>query len=118
MLEKNLGLNISNHDVFLNVVGGVKVNEPASDLAACIAIISSFKNKPLRQDTVIAGEVGLSSEIRSISQATARIKEAKRLGFKSCLIPKSNASGLSKYSGLKIIGIDTVEEAADYMLIQ
>ncbi|NQT90912.1 MAG: DNA repair protein RadA [Candidatus Omnitrophica bacterium] len=116
VLEKNIGLNLSNHDVFLNVVGGVKVNEPASDLAACIAIASSFKEAPIRQDTVIIGEVGLGAEVRSTSQVQIRVNEAQRLGFKRCLIPKCDAGGLKAPPGLKLLPVADIKEALDHTL--
>lgn len=116
VLEKNLGLNLSDYDVFLNVVGGVKVNEPASDLAACVAIVSSFKEGPIRPDTVIIGEVGLTAEVRSVSQMPIRIKEAQRLGFKRCIIPGADAENLSKGSKTELIGVDTVKEALEHTL--
>lgn len=116
VLEKNMGLNLSNHDVFLNVVGGVKVNEPASDLAACMAIVSSFKEQAIRQDTVIMGEVGLTAEVRGISQIQVRIKEARRLGFKRCIIPNSDLKDLRKDSKLELISVDNVKEALEHAL--
>ena len=116
VLEKNLTLNLANYDVFLNVVGGVKVVEPASDLAACIAIISSFKDKPIKQDMVIMGEVGLTSEVRSIFLIQARINEAKRLGFKRCIIPKCDIEAVKGSSKIELIGVNNVEEAAGYAL--
>lgn len=116
VLEKNLGLNLSSHDVFLNVVGGVKVDEPASDLAACIAIVSSFKEKPIRQDTVIIGEVGLAAEVRSVSFMQVRIREAQRLGFKRCIIPNCDIESLNRGSELELICVDNIKEALDHTL--
>ncbi|MFH1868508.1 MAG: DNA repair protein RadA [Candidatus Omnitrophota bacterium] len=117
VIEKNIGLNLANYDVFLNIVGGVKLNEPASDLAACIAIISSFKEKPIRQDSVIIGEVGLTSEVRGVSQMQARVNEARRLGFKRCVIPKSDINGLADISGIDLIGVTNIKEALDHALL-
>jgi DNA repair protein RadA/Sms len=116
VLEKSLGLNLSTYDVFLNIVGGVKVIEPASDLAACTAIISSFRDKPVKADTVIIGEVGLTSEVRSVSHIQQRCSEAQRLGFKRCIIPASNLNGLRERLTLELIGVNTVKEAANHTL--
>jgi DNA repair protein RadA/Sms len=116
VLEKNLGLKLSNYDVFLNVVGGVRVNEPAGDLAASIAIISSFKDKPVRQDTVIIGEVGLTSEVRSIFQIQSRVNEAYRLRFKRCILPKQDIKNLKGDSKIELIGVDNLQEAVEYSL--
>lgn len=117
VLEKNLDLNLANYDMFLNVVGGVRVVEPAPDLAACIAIISSFKDRPVKLDTVIMGEVGLTSEVRSISLIQARINEAKRLGFKRCIVPKCDIKSVKSSSKIELIGVNNIEEAAEYALV-
>jgi len=111
VLEKNMGLNLSNHDAFLNIVGGVRVAEPASDLAASLAIISSFRDESIRQDTVVVGEVGLTSEVRSVTQLQARINEAHRIGFRRCIVPESNIAGLKTKPPIELIGAATVEEA-------
>ncbi len=117
-LQKNLGLNFSNQDIFLNVVGGARVNEPASDLSACIAICSSFKNVPVRQDTIIIGEVGLASEVRGVSQTASRINEAKRLGCKRCILPASNRKDLNNIKGIELIGVDNVKQALEYAFVE
>ncbi len=116
-LQKNLGLNLTNQDIYLNVAGGVRVNEPASDLAVTVAIASSFKDKPIRQDTVILGEVGLTSEVRSITQTGARVNEAKRLGYKRCIIPASNCKSLKSITGIKLIGVDNVSQAFEELFV-
>jgi DNA repair protein RadA/Sms len=110
-LSKNIGINLANQDVFLNVVGGVKVNEPASDLCACIAICSSFKEKPVRRDTVILGEVGLCSEVRGILHINARLSESKRMGYKRAIIPASDLDSVKGDSGIELIGVESVEQA-------
>ena len=116
MLEKKLGLNLANHDIFLNIVGGVKINEPAVDLAACVAIVSSFKDKPVRDDLVIIGEVGLTSEIRSVSKIRDRLNEAQRLGFKKAIIPNCDSQDIKGLSGIELIGVDTVDKAVNQAL--
>lgn len=117
-LQKNLGFNLANHDIFLNLVGGVKVSEPVSDLAVCAAISSSFKNRSVRQDTVIIGEVGLTSEVRSVPKALTRIKEAERLGYKRCIVPACDYSNLKKISGIELVGVCNVEQALEQAFIK
>lgn len=117
VIEKNIGLNLANYDVFINVVGGVRLNEPGSDLAACTAIVSSFRDKPIRGDSVIIGEVGLTSEVRSVPQMQARVNEAGRLGFKRCIMPESDIAGLGRVKGIDLIGVGTLKEALDHTLI-
>ena len=80
-------MNLSSQDIYLNIAGGLKITEPAADLAVAMAVISSMTNKPLPADTVIFGEIGLSGEIRAVSQGNARLKEAYKLGFKSAIMP-------------------------------
>ena len=116
MLEKKLGLNLANHDIFLNIVGGVKINEPAVDLAACVAIVSSFKDKPVRDDLVVIGEVGLTSEIRSVSKIRDRLNEAQRLGFKKAIVPNCDSQDIKGFSGIELIGVDTVDKAVNQAL--
>jgi len=115
-LEKNLDLNLSTYDVFVNIAGGVKINETASDLAVSLAICSSFKNQPIDSNTVIIGEVGLTSEVRSVSHIQPRVNEAVRLGFKRCIIPVSDVEGLGGISGMELIGIKNLKESIDTVL--
>ncbi len=116
-LQKNIGLNLADQDIYLNVAGGVRVNGPASDLAVSVAIASSFKNTLVRQDTVIMGEVGLTSEVRGISQVGARVNEAKRLGYKRCVIPASDYKNLKNIKGIKLIDVDNVSQAFEELFI-
>lgn len=90
VLEKRIGLHLENEDVFVNAAGGVTVDDPACDLAVAAAVASNLKEKPVKKDTVVIGEIGLSAEVRSVYQIDLRIKEAQRLGFKQCVIPKNN----------------------------
>lgn len=87
VLEARCGMNLSSQDIYLNIAGGLKISEPAADLAVAMAVISSMTNKPLPSDTVIFGEIGLSGEIRAVSQPNSRLKEANKLGFKSAILP-------------------------------
>ena len=91
VLEARCGMNLSSHDVYLNIAGGLRISEPAADLAVALAVISSLTNKPLPSDMVIFGEIGLSGEIRGVSQPTLRLKEAKKLGFTSAIIPQTRS---------------------------
>ena len=111
VLEKKLGLNLGNQDVYLNVVSGLKINEPAIDLGIIAATVSSFKNLPIDAGTVVLGEVGLTGEIRSVNLIEKRLKEAEKLGFKRCIIPESNRKLLKENYKLDIIGVKNINEA-------
>ncbi len=114
VLEKRLGYNLGGFDVFVNVVGGIQIEEPAIDLAVIAAVASSFKEKAARHDCVLIGEVGLAAEVRRASQIQARVNEAERLGFKSCILPKSNLNELNESAGrfkIQLIGTSRVDEA-------
>lgn len=110
VLEKRGRLNLAGADVFVNVVGGLKITEPSSDLAVIGAIVSSFRDIPLPEGLVIFGEVGLSGEIRAISQTELRLKEASRIGMKKAIIPRSNLQRLKEKFNLKIQGVGTIGE--------
>ena len=110
VLEKKAGLMLGNQDVYLNVVGGIKINEPALDLGVIIAVASSFKNLPIDKNTVAIGEVGLTGEIRSVNNIEKRIKEAEKLGFKKCIIPENNKKLLKEKYKLDIIGVKNITE--------
>ena len=111
VLEKKAGLMLNSQDVYLNVVSGLKVNEPAADLGIMMVTASSFKNIPIPKDMIILGEVGLTGEVRRINMIEKRVKEAEKLGFKTCLIPESNKKDLKDNYKLDIIGIKDVNEA-------
>lgn len=115
VLDKKIGLQIQDKDIFLNIVGGVKVADPAADLAVAMAIASAAMDRPIPFHTVVLGEVGLSSEIRSISQLTARLKEAEKLGFKRCLFPANNLKSRLdfKSESLELIPVSSVRSALD-----
>lgn len=117
VLEKRAGIALYEQDVYLNVVGGVNIDEPAADLAVVMAIASSYKNVVVPEDMVIFGEVGLTGEIRAVGQAQQRINEAARMGFTKAIIPAGNLEGLSRPSeGFKIIGLKHIEEMLNYFL--
>lgn len=111
VLEKRAGLPLGMQDVYLNVAGGLKINEPSTDLGIVLATVSSFKNKPIPKDIVVVGEVGLTGEVRRINLIEKRLKEAERLGFKTCVIPESNKKDLKDEYKLDIIGVRNVSEA-------
>jgi len=115
ILEKKLGLSFAGEDVYLNVPGGLVINEPAVDLGVAIAVVSCLKNKPVSADMTLLGEVGLSGEIRSVGDPVLRIKEAASMGFRAVLLPRANISKLEKEesSGLQLIGVKTLREAID-----
>jgi len=110
VLEKRVGFNLANLDIFVNVAGGITVEEPAADLGVIVAIISNIKDFPTDPKAVCFGEVGLSGEVRAVSHVDERIKEATRLGFNKCIIPESNKKNLSLKDNSSIIGIKNVRE--------
>jgi DNA repair protein RadA/Sms len=114
VLEKKVGMTLYNQDIYLNVVGGMSVDEPSADLAIIAAIASSFREVVLPEDLVIFGEVGLTGEIRSVNQVQQRINEAAKLGFKKAIIPRTNLEGLNKPEGFHVLGMQHVEEVFKY----
>ena len=115
VLEKKAGIHLGGMDIFLNIVGGLKILEPAADLGIVAAIVSSFREVPLDSRTFLFGEVGLSGEVRAVAQSEARLKEAAKIGFKRALIPRGNAERLKGDFGLSLTGIRNVEEAIEYI---
>lgn len=111
VLEKKIGIPLGGQDVYLNIVGGIRINEPAIDLGAVMAVASSYKNKPIPSNMVIMGEVGLTGEVRRINLIEKRIKEAEKLGFKTCIIPESNKKDLKLNYKLDIIAVKDIKEA-------
>ncbi len=117
MLEKRLGLQITSDDVFVNIAGGLEVDEPAADLGVVTAIASSFKNVSVDSHTAVFGEVGLTGEVRGTMQAAVRAREAQALGFKKIVIPASNTTGLERILGVRVVGVRSVEEAFQELFI-
>lgn len=111
VIEKKAGMNLGNQDVYLNVVSGIKVSEPAVDLGVILSVASSFKNLSIPNDTVVVGEVGLTGEVRSVNLIDKRLKEVEKLGFKTCIIPESNKKVLKEKYKLDIIGVKNINEA-------
>ena len=109
VLEKRLGLQMSGCDAYVNLAGGIRIQEPAVDLGMVMAIVSSFKNRPVDESTVVFGEVGLSGEVRAVSLAEQRLQEAVKLGFTTCVMPKANADMLKNTKSIKVIGVSNVQ---------
>lgn len=118
VLEKKIGYKLYTSDVFVSVAGGMKIIEPAIDLAVLLSIASSFSNRPINAETVVMGEVGLSGEIRTISRIESRVKEALNMGFKKCIIPHRNLKDVSKklQSEIQIVGVNMVNQAIDELI--
>lgn len=113
VLEKRVGFQLASDDVFINVAGGLEIDEPAADLGVIAAIASSFRNLQIPPDTAVFGEVGLTGEVRGVLQAEARAREAQTLGFKKLILPASNKRGLEKLLGMRVVGVKNLEEALD-----
>ena len=112
VLEKRIGLYFSNLDTYLNIVGGMRLDEPAADLAVCMALVSGLRDIPIDENTIAFGEVGLSGELRSVPRVQARINEAARLGFKTCILPNSCLRKLNdKPEGIELIGVRSLYQA-------
>lgn len=111
VLEKRAGLMLGAQDIYLNIAGGMKLTEPAVDLGIIVTVASAFKNIPIAKDVVVVGEVGLTGEVRRINLIEKRLKEAEKLGFKTCIIPESNKKGLKDEFKLDIIGVKNIGEA-------
>jgi DNA repair protein RadA/Sms len=113
MLEKRVGLRLLGEDVFVNVAGGLEIDEPAVDLGLVSAITSSFRNIPIDPHTVVFGEIGLTGEVRAVMNPAMRAKEAQALGFKKIVVPESNAGTLKRMLGIRVVGVKTVEDALE-----
>jgi DNA repair protein RadA/Sms len=118
VLSKRVGLRLSDQDVFVNVVGGLRVNEPAADLAVAVAIASSFRDVPVAADLAVVGEIGLSGELRTVSQLSRRLSEAAKLGFRRCLLPKGARWKNDIPSEMEGIGVRSVAEALEIALVK
>lgn len=111
VLEKRIGLQINDCDAYVNIAGGIKLNEPALDLGIIMAIVSSYKNSVIDSKTIVFGEVGLSGEVRAVSMAEQRIAEAAKLGFEVCILPQASLDGIRNKHNIKIIGVKNIAEA-------
>lgn len=111
VLEKRIGLHMSNCDAYVNIAGGIKMNEPAIDLGIVMALVSSYKNRPVDEKMIVFGEVGLSGEVRAVSMPEQRVAEAKKLGFEICVVPEVSLDMVKNIKGIKIVGVKTVNDA-------
>ncbi len=114
VLEKRIGLRLEAEDIFVNVAGGIKIEDPAADLGVAVAVASAFRGMPALSEAVFLGEIGLAGEIRSVSQVGLRINEAAKLGFKHCILPKNNLKNLDyKKEGIELMPVSTLAQALD-----
>jgi DNA repair protein RadA/Sms len=116
VLEKRVGMQLQTYDAYLNVAGGLKIDEPACDLGITCAVASSFKNQYIDPGTVLLGEIGLTGEVRGVSFIEKRITEAKKLGFSKCIIPKENMKGIQIPDNTIVIPVENIYEALDEVL--
>jgi DNA repair protein RadA/Sms len=115
VMEKKLGLQLANQDIFVNVTGGVRVDEPAVDLAIVSAIVSSFYDKPIEGSTMVLGEIGLTGEVRGISQVEPRVHEARKMGFSRCIFPETNLLRIQGVDHIKMVGVQTISDLIDVL---
>lgn len=115
VLEKRAGLHMGNSDAYVNVAGGLKINEPGLDLAIVMALVSSYKNRAVDEKTIMFGEVGLAGEVRAVSQASQRVSEAVKLGFETCILPSVCLKNLNNVKDLKLVGVKNLSEALQYI---
>ena len=118
VIEKRAGLPIGGQDVYLNIAGGMKLNEPAVDLGIIVTVASAYKNIPIPKDTVVMGEVGLTGEVRRINLIEKRLKEVEKLGFKRCIIPENSKKSINNEFKLDIIGVNNIVEALKKLQIK
>ncbi len=113
VIEKRVGVQMGDYDAYVNIAGGLRINEPALDLALVMSLLSSFKNRAIPADTIVFGEVGLAGEVRAVAQAEQRVLEAKKLGFKKCILPEVSVKSLKKIDGIQLIGVSNIKEASE-----
>ena len=113
VLEKRVGLPLSGYDAYVNIAGGIRMNEPAIDLGVIMAVASSYKNKPVAEDMIVFGEVGLSGEVRAVTMPEQRVAEARKLGFKTCVLPEVCVKNIGHTEGIELVGVKSVAQAMD-----
>lgn len=116
VLEKRLGFQLGDCDAYVNITGGMKMNEPSMDLGIVLALISSYKDKAIPDEAIIFGEVGLSGEVRGVNMAEQRIAEAEKLGFQICILPKGTKEGIRQKTKIELIGVENLKEAVAWVL--
>ena len=110
VLEKRVGLSMSNYDAYVNIAGGIKMNEPAIDLGIVMALVSSYKNRPIDEKMIVFGEVGLSGEVRAVNMPEQRVAAAKKLGFETCVLPEVSREMVREVKGIRLVGVRTINE--------
>jgi DNA repair protein RadA/Sms len=115
VLEKRAGLILAGCDAYVNIAGGMRLDDPAADLGIIYALVSSFKNRPFDEHTLTFGEVGLSGEVRGVSSADQRVKEAVKMGFKTCIVPQTNYDAVKDIEGIHVIGVSNINQALEYI---
>ena len=116
VLEKRAGVNLIAEDVFVNIAGGIAVDEPAADLAIVASVASSVRNRPIKAGTAVFGEVGLAGEVRGITQAGLRVREAAQMGFTRCIVPEGNCSPDDVPAGFELVPVKNVADALDQLM--
>jgi DNA repair protein RadA/Sms len=111
VLEKRVGVYVASQDAYVNVAGGVRLDEPAVDLGVAMALGSSFKDQGLSPNDIFIGEIGLAGEVRGVSRIEQRVKEAHKLGFTRCIIPAKNFKGWTPPAGIEVVGVDSIQQA-------
>ncbi|MGH7860523.1 MAG: magnesium chelatase domain-containing protein, partial [Candidatus Binatia bacterium] len=110
VLEKKVGLHLTGQDIFLNVAGGFRIDEPAADLGTIAAVASSFLDRPIDAATLVVGEVGLAGEVRAVSQAEMRVREAQKMGFRRCILPGAAGRPVNGSNGIEVVGVGSLED--------
>ena len=113
VLEKRLGMSLGNCDAYVNIAGGIKMNEPAIDLGIVMALVSSYRNRPIDEKTIVFGEVGLSGEVRAVNMPEQRVAEAKKLGFETCILPEVSLKMVKEIQGIRLVGVANIKEAIE-----
>ena len=113
VLEKRLGMALSNSDAYVNIAGGIRMNEPAIDLGIVMALVSSFRNRPVDEKTIVFGEVGLSGEVRAVNMPEQRVAEAKKLGFETCILPEVCMKMVKGIKGIRLVGVRNIADAVN-----
>lgn len=113
VLEKRLGMALGNSDAYVNIAGGIRMNEPAIDLGIVMALVSSYRNRPIDEKTIVFGEVGLSGEVRAVNMPEQRVAEARKLGFKTCILPEVSMKMVKGIRGIKLVGVKTISDAVN-----
>ena len=115
VLQKRLGIDMSNEDAYVNIAGGIRLNEPAVDLGIVMALVSSYRNKVIDEHTIVFGEVGLSGEVRGVTMPEQRVLEAKKIGYTTCIMPQASMKSLRNIEGIRLIGVRHIGEAVQHL---